>query len=187
MRIFVHAHGRRKPGQLVEPYGKVLNRLSDGQAVADFKIRRATAKDIGVLVEHRHKMFEDMTDATADELKVQDASYRVWAREMMKKKLLHGYIAQTKDGTPAASGCVWLREVQPSPGRPAARVPYVLSVYTVPEFRRNGLASMVVEEAMAWAKREGYHKIVLHASTVGRKVYTKLGWKRGREMEFYFE
>ena len=66
-------------------------------------------------------------------------------------------------------------------------VPYVLSVYTRPEFRRKGLASMIVEEAMGWAKRHGYYKIVLHASKTGRKVYSQLGWKRTWEMEFRYD
>lgn len=105
----------------------------------------------------------------------------------MKAGLLHGYIVNTSRGRPAASGCVWLRETQPAPGRPATLTPYVLSMYTEPEFRRNGLASMIIEEATKWGRKKGYHKMVLHASKVGRKVYAKLGWERTWEMEYYFE
>ncbi len=106
---------------------------------------------------------------------------------MMKRRLLHGYVVTTSGGRPAASGCVWLREMQPSPGHPHGMVPYVLSVYTRPEFRRKGLASMIVEEAMEWARKHGYYKVVLHASKTGRKVYSQLGWKRTWEMEFRYD
>jgi GNAT superfamily N-acetyltransferase len=132
-------------------------------------------------------MFEEMAIPTADELGVHDGSYRLWAKEMMKRRLLHGYIVETSDGKPAASGCVWLREMQPSPGHPHGMVPYVLSMYTRPEFRRKGLASMIIEEAMGWARKHGYYKIVLHASLTGRKVYSRLGWKRTWEMEFRYD
>jgi hypothetical protein len=44
-----------------------------------------------------------------------------------------------------------------------------------------------VKEAMKWAKRNGYSKMTLHASSAGRKVYTKLGWKRTWEMEASLE
>ena len=152
-----------------------------------FKIRRATSKDLELLVHHRHKMFEEMTRPTEEELRVQDESYRAWAKEMMERRLVHGYVVTTSRRLPAASGCVWLREIQPSPGHPHGMVPYVLSVYTLPEFRRKGLASMIVEEAMAWARKHGYHKIVLHASKTGRKVYSQLGWKRTWEMEFRYD
>jgi GNAT superfamily N-acetyltransferase len=150
-------------------------------------MRRATSKDVELLVQHRHKMFEEMTNPTAEAAKIADDSYRKWAKEMMRRRLLHGYIVTNGNGKAAASGCVWLREVQPSPDRPKGMVPYVLSMYTRPEFRRNGLASMIMEEATEWAKSRGFHKIVLHASSVGRKVYSQLGWKRTWEMEFRFD
>jgi len=132
-------------------------------------------------------MFEEMTRPTEEELRVQDESYRAWAKEMMKRRLVHGYVVTTSGGRPAASGCVWLREMQPSPGHPHGMVPYVLSVYTRPEFRRKGLASVIVEEAMEWARKHGYYKVVLHASKTGRKVYSQLGWKRTWEMEFRYD
>jgi GNAT superfamily N-acetyltransferase len=152
--------------------------------VPGFKIRTATAKDLDLLVQHRHRMFEEMSRPTVEELNGHDESYRAWAREMMKRRLLHVYIVETRGGRPAASGGVWLREMQPSPGHPHGMVPYVLSVYTSPEFRRKGLASMIVEEAMTWARKRGYYKVLLHASKTGRRVYSQLGWKRTWEMEF---
>jgi GNAT superfamily N-acetyltransferase len=155
--------------------------------VPGFEIRRATAKDLELLVEHRHMMFEEMASPTADELSVHDESYRSWARELMKRRLLHGYVVESNSGKPAASGCVWLREMQPSPGHPHGMVPYVLSMYTRPEFRRKGLASMIIEEAMEWARKRGCYKIMLHASSTGRKVYSQLGWKRTWEMEFRYD
>ncbi len=136
-----------------------------------------------VLVKHRNAMFEAYAPLTPEESAVAVKAYPEWAKEMMKKKLFHGYIVETSGGRVAASGCVWLREQQPSRGRPAALVPYVMSVYTDPKFRRKGLASMVMLETMAWAKKHGYRKMLLHASLVGRKVYAQLGWKRTWEMD----
>jgi GNAT superfamily N-acetyltransferase len=150
-------------------------------------MRLATSKDIELLVRHRHMMFEEMSSPSKEAARTADESYRTWALEMMKRGLFHGYIVTTREGRPAASGCVWLREIQPSPDRPTVMVPYVMSVYTSPEFRRSGLASMIMEEAAEWARREGFHKIVLHASSVGRKVYSRLGWKRTWEMELRFD
>jgi GNAT superfamily N-acetyltransferase len=152
-----------------------------------FKMRRATVGDVEVLVEHRRMMFEEMTRPSAEALEAADDAYRAWAKENIKRRLFRGYIVTTRSGKIAASGCVWLREIQPSPYRHTKMVPYILSVYTRPEFRRKGLASMIVKEAMEWGRKKGYHKIVLHASTVGRKVYSQLGWKRAWEMEFRFE
>ena len=151
--------------------------------MAGFKIRKATSKDMDVLVEHRQKMFDEVSTKKPDPGDVSTDPYRAWASKMMKKRLYHGYIVSTEDGKVAASGCMWLRQVQPSRGRPASLVPYLISMYTAPKFRRKGLASMIVKQAMAWAKKNGYDAITLHASSAGRKVYSQLGWKRTWEME----
>jgi len=151
--------------------------------VTGFKICKATPKDMDVLAEHRQKMFDEMSTEKPGQGDVRTDPYRAWAREMMRKRLYQGYIVSTDDGEAAASGCVWLRQVQPSRGHPASLVPYLISMYTAPGFRRKGLATMIVREAMAWAKKKGYSAMTLHASPAGRKVYTKLGWKRTWEME----
>jgi GNAT superfamily N-acetyltransferase len=140
-------------------------------------------KDMDVLVAHRNAMFEEYAPLSPEERAVAVDAYPAWAKGMMKKKLFHGYIVESSGGKVAASGCVWLREQQPSRGRPATLIPYVMSVYTDPKFRRKGLASLVMLETMAWSKRHGYRKMLLHASLVGRKVYLQLGWKRTWEME----
>jgi GNAT superfamily N-acetyltransferase len=132
-------------------------------------------------------MFVEMTSATEDELAALEVAYSRWAKKMMRRKLFHGYIVTATGGEVAASGCVWLRDQQPSPQHLSGRIPYLMSVYTSPDFRRSGLASMIVKEAMDWAKRNDYHRLTLHASVKGRKVYSKLGWKRGWEMEYSFD
>lgn len=152
-----------------------------------FRIRKATLKDFPTLVEHRNAMFDEYEPLNTEERNVANETYPAWAREKMRLKLFHGYIVETSGGKVAASGCVWLREVQPSRGHPAALVPYLMSIYTDPKFRRRGLASIVVGEAMAWGRKRGYRKMTLHASLQGRKVYSQLGWKRVWEMEVRFD
>jgi GNAT superfamily N-acetyltransferase len=60
-------------------------------------------------------------------------------------------------------------------------------MYTHPEFRRRGVASMVVHEAIEWCRVRGYGRLRLHASEMGRSVYRKFGFKRGWEMRLDLE
>jgi GNAT superfamily N-acetyltransferase len=62
-----------------------------------------------------------------------------------------------------------------------------MSMYTEPEFRRKGFATLIVKEAMSWARRNGYARMSLHASKAGRSVYDKLGWERSWEMRVDLE
>ena len=132
-------------------------------------------------------MFEEMKHRTREEHKVGDESYHPWATKMMKQRLLHCYLITNSKGEVAGGGCVWLREAPPAPGRRGGRVPYLLSMYTEPKFRRKGVATMIVKEAMLWASKKGYPKMFLHASRDGRMVYSQLGFKRTCEMAIDLE
>jgi GNAT superfamily N-acetyltransferase len=138
------------------------------------KIRTATLRDLALLVRHRRGMFADLgVESTASD----DRRYRAWARAHLKSGTLVGFIAGK-----ASSGCVWLQPVQPRPGG-KSHVPYLLSMYTEPEWRGRGLATRIVGAAMRWCRARGFARMSLHASTMGRRVYTKLGWKRTWEMK----
>lgn len=151
--------------------------------MSSFKVRPATIADLDVLVHQRHMMFEDMRHPSPEEHRTADDSFRKWAPEMIKRKQLRCCLVVSEKGEIAGGGCLWLRDVQPGPGRKAGKVPYLMSMYTEPEFRRKGVATMIVKEQMHWARRHGYSEMTLHASKAGRKVYAKLGWERTWEME----
>jgi len=147
-----------------------------------FKLRRATMRDIDVLVDQRHRMYEDMRRRSKEEHAVGDRAYKTWALKRMRKGELVCFLAEDSSGRAVAGGCLWLREEQPGPGYPGGRIPYLMSMYTEPQSRRRGLASLVVKEAMRWSRKEGYEWMTLHASKTGRKVYRNLGWKRSWQM-----
>jgi GNAT superfamily N-acetyltransferase len=152
-----------------------------------FRVRVATMKDIDALVRQRHMMFEDMRPRTAEEHRVGDRAYKKWAVGKMKKGHLRCYLVTDEKGEVAGGGGIWLREVQPSPGHGARLMPYLLSMFTEPKFRRKGVATLVVKEAERWARASGYPSMSLHASRMGRRVYRRLGWERGWEMRTELE
>lgn len=149
-----------------------------------FRVRKATSRDIEVLTRQRHSMLTEMRPRTDDEMKVHDAAFKRWAANKMRAGEYFPFLVVDSRGRPVAGGAVWLREHQPSPGRGEFRVPYLLSVYTEPGFRRRGLATLLLTHANRWAKRNGYDRIVLHASEMGRPVYERFGYKGTNEMEY---
>lgn len=127
-------------------------------------------------------MWRDISDHTEEELDAADRVYRRWARQRLRTGKLVGWVAETADGRIVSGGCVWLRENQPRPGWNDGVVPYLLSMYTEPEFRGRGLATRVVREAVRWAKAQGYARMTLHASHIGRNVYERLDFRPTTEM-----
>jgi GNAT superfamily N-acetyltransferase len=151
------------------------------------KVRRATTADIGLLVKQRHNMFEDMKHRSSRDHKIADSSYKNWAILMMKRKLLICFLVTDSSRDVVGGGCIWLREEQPRPGHPARRIPYLMSMYTDPEHRGKGVASLVLQTATSWSKESGYPEMTLHASRQGRPLYLKMGWEEGNEMTFDLE
>ena len=147
-----------------------------------FRTRRASLKDLELLVQHRRGMWSDMKVGESPELDVADRAYRIWARQRLKNGSLLGWIVEDGRGCVAGSGCLWLRPVQPFPGSTGPVEPYLLSMYTHPGFRHQGVASLVVKSAADWCKRGEYPLMRLHASRMGRDLYKQLGFERSWEM-----
>lgn len=150
--------------------------------MARFRLRTATLRDLDLLVRHRRGMWESMGERDRLALDKGDRVYRQWARQRMKTKRFLGFIAEDEKGREVASGCIWLRPMQPRPGYPFRPVPYLLSMYTEPGYRRCGLGTQIVREAVQWCKDHGYPRLMLHASRQGRELYGKLGFSRTWEM-----
>jgi GNAT superfamily N-acetyltransferase len=151
-------------------------------AKSKLSVHKAGLRDLDALVHQRRAMWEALGIRNNDQHEKGDRVYRRWARARLKNHQLMAWVVKSSDGRVAGGGCVWLEPVQPRPHRVSMVQPYLLSMYTEPDFRRRGVASMVVKEAIEWCRKNKYERLMLHASEMGRKVYSKLGFKRTREM-----
>ena len=151
------------------------------------RFRRATDRDLDVLVHQRRGMWSDMGAKDEAQLSGQDRVYRRWARSRLKTGTLLGWVAETTDGIVVAGGTVWLRPAVPRPGTKQLVQPFLLSMYTEPEWRGQGLATKIVDLAIEWAKKKGYNELLLHASRMGKGVYIHRGFKRTSEMKLEFK
>jgi GNAT superfamily N-acetyltransferase len=119
-----------------------------------------------------------------NQLSGQDHIYRRWARSRLKTRTLLGWVAETTEGIVVAGETVWLRPTVPPPGTKHLVQPFLLFMYTEPEWRGRGLATKIVDMAIEWAKKNGYKEILLHASRMGKGVYIHRGFRRTWEMKF---
>ncbi len=155
--------------------------------MAGFRVRRARARDVDVLVLHRRRMWEDIGGRTPEQLDAADPVYRRWyLRESSAGRYL-AFVAEDPRGRVVASGCLWLQPGQPRPGDASCVDPYLLSMYTEPAYRKKRLATRIVREAIRWCRENGHGRMTLHASKMGRGVYRRLGFERTWEMRFRME
>ncbi len=151
------------------------------------RVRLATVRDMDVLVRHRRKMFEEISDATEAELDSVDRAYRRWARARMRSGQYVAFLVELPGGRIPASGALWLMPLPPRPWTRGERAPYLMSMYTEPEDRGRGYATMVVDAAIRWAKARRHKVVILHASDEGKGIYERAGFRHTSEMRLRFD
>ena len=152
-----------------------------------FEILMAQQQDVDLLVRHRLGMFCDIFPQL--EAQVQSSKERTheWIKRKMIEGILVGFIAKTKEGQVAGSGCLWIREEQPRPTTTVMKAPYLMSIYTEKPFRRSGVARRIVLSAIVWAREHGFDRINLHSSEAGKPLYRSLGFEPTNEMRLMLD
>jgi len=67
--------------------------------------------------------------------------------------------------------------VPPNYSNQSGKVAYIMNMYTLPEYRRQGVAAELLKRTIEGAKACGYSKITLHATDMGRPLYEKFGFR----------
>jgi GNAT superfamily N-acetyltransferase len=149
--------------------------------MGDPRLRPATAADLGTLVHHRRRMWEDMGTLAAGAPDPSEAAYRAWLAPRLSSGEVVGWVADA-GGSPVASGLLWFQQWHPRPTVPRGVIPYLLSVFVEPPARGQGLARAIAQQAIARTRAAGHPRLALHASEAGRPVYDSLGFRASPEM-----
>jgi GNAT superfamily N-acetyltransferase len=155
-----------------------------GQALQDgpYRVRPVQLSDAVTLARQRAGLFREMGEVAEPRIVRHQRVFADWFRRELTHRRLWGFLAETPDGEPVAGGLLWLQPRPPSPRFPHRRIPYLLSVYTAPAHRRHGLAGRIVQELIAVSRRGGYPRVELHASSAGRSIYQRLGFRTTNQM-----
>ena len=148
----------------------------------ELKITDATIGDLDLLVAHRLEMWREIQPKLEAEVQRSVETTREWIRGRLSEGRLVGFVVRDEHGKVAGSGCVWIRDEQPRPTNPRQQNPYLMSMYTEKEFRRKGVAKIIVRRAIEWCRERGYERIVLHYSKEGRPLYESFGFEPSNEM-----
>jgi GNAT superfamily N-acetyltransferase len=155
-----------------------------------FRIRRATAQDAGIVAWHRARMFQDMGDVSDDAFEILRAKARARLKEWLDSGDYVGWLATPADQpeTVVGGAGVQLQPILPRPVNASTvgegRQGTVVNVFTEPQWRRRGIAGLLIKEIVTWSKDEHLDRLLLHASDEGRSVYERLGFIAGNEMRF---
>lgn len=134
------------------------------------------------LVSHRLSMWKEIYPHMKYDENLLRIETGKWLYDKFSEKTMTAVGAITVNGILAGTGCILLEEDEPRPGTPLTRKPHILSMYTLPEYRKNGVATGILNFCIGWARERGYNRMTLNASEAGWKLYQKAGFRQTNEM-----
>jgi ribosomal protein S18 acetylase RimI-like enzyme len=151
-----------------------------------YRIRTATPADAAVITHHRRRMFVDAGRQDNRVLDVMAEHFLPWVETRLADGRYLGWVTTDEGEVIAGAGMIIL-DWPPHPLDPRQdKRGYLLNVYVEPEHRRKRLASQLIDQALAEARKQKIRVVALHSTDEGRPLYESNGFRRTNEM-FYVE
>jgi len=145
----------------------------------NIKVRKAEISDMDALIELRlNYLREDLGRLSAKT----EEKIILQLKEYVSKyidTIFTAFLAET-DGKIVATAFMSIADRPANPFMITGRTALVQNVYTRPEYRKKGIATQVLKELIAEARRQNVSYIELSATDDGRPVYQKLGFVEKR-------
>ena len=142
----------------------------------DFRIEPAGLEAIEQIVEHRRAIFAELGHGESA-LSAMAAAFRPWLQERMGKGEYRGWLAVAAGRAVAGAG-LWLMDWPPGILDPTLPRADILNVYTLPEYRRRGMARGLLVAALEWCRAHRAATVVrLNSTPSGRALYESLGFR----------
>jgi ribosomal protein S18 acetylase RimI-like enzyme len=142
-----------------------------------FTVRQAVLDDIDVITKLRIDFLKELgmiaNDKEAEILMKKSRDF--FLRNMASKETLIFFIE--KDSVIVSTGAFLIFRHPPLSITETGIEAYIFNIYTLPEYRRHGLASKITHIIMEEAKKVSCTRVWLHANGEGILLYEKLGFK----------
>jgi GNAT superfamily N-acetyltransferase len=136
--------------------------------------RRATAEDAAPLASLRMAFLVEVSGAAEDPALLQSIQ-DYFSRAIPKEEIIV-FVAAADSQIVATSGLIFHVHA-PSNRNPNGREAYIMNMYTMPQWRRRGIAARLLEMAINHVRQNDCRKISLHVMPKGRSIYEKAGFR----------
>jgi GNAT superfamily N-acetyltransferase len=141
--------------------------------------RRAELKDAAVLAEHRiifiHGVFNTKANKKTEQLRTELIQY---FNQAIPNKTFVAWLAEYENKIIATSGlAIWQAPLTYSGLGKKGKRGDILNMYTLPKFRKNGIASVLLDKLILDARKLNLEYVGLHATEDGIRIYKNKGFK----------
>ena len=141
------------------------------------KYRKANIDDAAILAKIRSIFLMEANDVTSE---IERSSVEIAIKQYLETALENdsfiAWLAIYEDNIIATSGLTF-SVVPPSFKCLDGKVAYIMNMYTIPDYRQQGIGTELLKRTVDEARSQGYKRITLHATDMGRALYEKYGFK----------
>ena len=147
------------------------------------KIRLATPEDDLVIAEHMYKLWRD-NQITTDLIRPNWQSItQVFIDRVRQDLAYQAFVAEIDNIIVGSVGCQIFGGLYPNIlVDECRRYGYIWGVYVESPYRHQGIGKKLTLQARDYLKSIGCNKAILHASPLGKPVYSSLGFVSSNEM-----
>lgn len=134
--------------------------------------RKANLGDVNQLVELRKKQLID--EGCYLNNNIDDELVKFFSSGIVDETLVV-WVASEYDSIISTCGVCFF-QYPPSYSNTTGRIAYVTNIYTQDAYRRQGIATKLLEYIMEEIKKRDYKFVRLHASSQGKNLYERIGF-----------
>ncbi len=149
------------------------------------EFRKATIEDIDTLAKVRIDFLCEANQLTEEEKEVLLTANRQYFAETMADGSFAAWIALDGADIAGTSGITFYK-VPPNASCPTGKTAYISNMFTYPRFRKQGIASRLFSLIVDEAKINGYKKVLLNATDMGKPLYARFGFQDMAGDMFYY-
>jgi GNAT superfamily N-acetyltransferase len=137
---------------------------------------RASINDVALVVQQRLDVLQIFQGAQSPEaIEALRPQLNKTIFESLQNNLYVAWLAEA-DGSIVGSGGMSIRQQPGNFSNPTGRTGYLMSMYTLPEFRGRGICGELVRRLVCTGQEMGIEFFELHSTPAGEPVYQKLGF-----------
>lgn len=136
------------------------------------EFRKATLEDVSTLVELRKQQLIDEGSPVMQNI---DLELKEYFERCLADNSFIAWLALENNIIVATSGLCFY-QLPPNFSNPSGKNAYVTNMFTLKEYRKRGIASVLLEKILSEARSLGFSVVRLHASSDGKDLYAKFGF-----------
>jgi GNAT superfamily N-acetyltransferase len=145
-------------------------------------LRKASESDIETLIEYRIIFLKEAYGNPSKELEshLKNMLREYFSRSLKSEEFI-SWIADYENKLAGLSGMV-IREQPGNFELPNGKTGYILNIFTIKEFRRKGIATLLMQKLIEEARQKKLDRVELRATHDGEAVYRKIGFTEPHDL-----